>query len=284
MVRPARAGAARVERLMRIASDTALTPTTPSCSGRWPRPRRPARPRVRARAAGHRDAQRVRRSKGAWSHRHLAPRLPVLQDATRCCRTARAWATATARWSSPASRWRCDDSPTLEIAVPGTHDDGVPRPAHGDRRLPLRGAVRPDPRRRAGGRRRRRPDHPRGAAHLRRRGPASWWSTSACGGWTRPACRCRWAATSSAATSATTLLRRLSASSRSASATAWTTAPRRWTTRCSSAAAWSRLADRFVGMYVNDLDARLRRRGPPRGRGAAPARGGAGRVRASGTR
>ena len=74
----------------------------------------------------------------------------------------------------------------------------------------------------------------------------AWWLP-------RPGCRCRSASTSPGATSASasaTSRRCCARRSRPAS----TTATRRCATRCASAAASTReTADRFVGMYVNEL-------------------------------
>ena len=69
--------------------------------------------------------------------------------------------------------------------------------------------VRPDSRRRRSGRvpgaaGRRRADHSRRATHLRRAQASSCSSTWASGGTKKPACRCRWAPTPSARTSAPT--------------------------------------------------------------------------------
>ena len=86
-------------------------------------------------------------------------------------------------------------------------------------------------------------------------GPAEGASTSASGGCSRRACRCRSARTSRGATSARSVLRELSAVlARLDPRRARQPRARRWRTRCSSAAAsTTELADRFVGMYVNEL-------------------------------
>ena len=134
-------------------------------------------------------------------------------------------------------------------------DDGVPHAAAAPRRLPLaRGAVRPDPGRGRVRHGRRGPAHPRGAAHLRRRRAAEGASTSASGGSRRRVCRCRSARTSRGATSGEERCASSPTCSPSRSGRASTTASE----ALEYALQFGRglddeLADRFVGMYVNEL-------------------------------
>ena len=150
---------------------------------------------------------------------------------------------------------------TIDELAEGPHrrprhaDDGVPDPAAAAaRRLRLRGdAVRSDPRRGGGRAVRCRPDHPRRAADLSEPGPAPGGRSG------------RLVAGEDRAAAAAGRQRRpprpgarhhpadQPACSRRASATPWTTA----TTALDYALHYARdmdkaLADRFVGMYVND--------------------------------
>ena len=181
---------------------------------------------------------------------------PTCWTSTRCCPRARAWATATARWSWRARPSRPADLRGLTIAVPG-HDDHAPGSNCSWRIGRCEPVVVPFDEiieRVAAGRVRRRADHPRRPAHLPRRracrvpepGPW-WWQTT-----DRRAGRCRWAATPSTSGTARRCARSPT-SSRPASATASTTAPRRWTTRWAGPATWAATwPTEFVGMYVND--------------------------------
>ena len=138
--------------------------------------------------------------------------------------------------------------------------------AAGARRVPApRAAVRRDPRRGRVRPRRRRPRSSTRASSRTRTTGLEKSSTSASGGCSRPGLPLplgvnvarRDLGERAAASSRRCCASRSDAGSR--------TATRRSRTRCGSAAASTRrTADRFVGMYVNELTLRLRRRGPPR--------------------
>ena len=95
--------------------------------------------------AGHPDAERVGARGPARGDAISLHAYPFVQDRYLLLRTARAWARATGRSSSRASRSRTRSSREVEIAVPGRMTTAFLDAAAPARRLRVaRGAVRPD--------------------------------------------------------------------------------------------------------------------------------------------
>ena len=158
-----------------FASATAPTPTTPSCSTPWPTTRS-----TRAVPFTHElvDIETLNRRAFAGELELTAVSLHAyayLTDNTSSAPAAPAWATATARWSSPANHATVERLAAQTIAVPGTlttaflalrlclgKDISSTSSCRSTRlSMPWSGRVRgPEDRRRA--------DHPRRSAHLRR--------------------------------------------------------------------------------------------------------------------
>ena len=198
------------------------------------------------------------RSRVAWRSRRCRPApTRTCATATPCCRTAPRWATATARWSwrgsrSSPPRWRAAGWPS-----PGRLTTAfLVRPARAAR---VRGrcssrSTRSSTRVAAG-------DVDAGVVihegqlGWQDAGPLAGASTSARGGWPRPACRCRSAPSRSAATCRRTTRAEVSAVLREAidAGLEHRAGGARLRPATSAAASTPRPNDRFVGMYVNDL-------------------------------
>ena len=169
------------------------------------------RPRARPRAVGHRDAEsrglrRQVRDLGGVVPRLRAPDRQVHPAAARRQHGRQLRPDGRGPQRLVAPKRGGDGWPGLDgvtVAIPGHADDGVSRAAAVQAgRAVRRDAVRRDPR--GGARRQGRsgPADSRGPAHLRAGRACASWSTSASGGRSAPTdCRCRLAATSSAATS-----------------------------------------------------------------------------------
>ena len=180
-------GPPRSERARREASPspTAPTATTRSCSTASPAARCPRA----ALEITHvlTDIETLNRGarEAACTRSPPSPSTPgrTWPTSTRSCPAAAASATATARCSWRASRWRPRTSGGATVAVPGTLTTAylalrLFAPACADARR----AVRPDPGGGARGPRGRGADHPRGPAHLRRATACTRSWTSARGG------------------------------------------------------------------------------------------------------
>ena len=92
------------EFLKRSQSLTAPTPTTPSCSTASPRERWIPKASSSSTSCRHRDAEPAAVTARTRSPPRRSTRMRISRTSTRCCRTARAWATTTARWSWSGGR------------------------------------------------------------------------------------------------------------------------------------------------------------------------------------
>ena len=235
---------------------------------------------LRARAAGHRDAQPARAARrSSRSRPSRSTPTPTWPTATRCCRTARRWATATARGSSHAQPMRRADvrgqadRHSRDRSPPPISRSGSTSPTSRRSSTPfdqIEDAVRA--RRRGRG-----TADPRGPAHLRRPRPAPRRRHGRVVARARPACRSRSAATWSGKDLGADADRAdLAPPPRPASRTASSTA----TAALDHAMQYARGLDartrRHVRRHVRErVDARLRRARP--GGGALSARPRSGR-------